>query len=1230
MHTAADFTSTLFAGLWRASWQAAVLIGLVVLLQRLLRRRLTPPWRHALWLLVLARLLLPATPATSWSLFNWLPGRVVSAPGTEAPAAASAPVVGPAAAEVVRGANATLRGPSTGASDLLQLLPLIAAPVPAPARSAPGEPPAEVAAPGPDNSGAPVVAGETAPRPDALRVVRSPLGTWLWPGVWLAGVLALAARVVLASVRFRRALRGGRPVTDEDFATLLTECRQRLRVRRAVQAFETECIQSPALCGWWRPRLLLPVGLTRRLTRDELRHVLLHELAHLKRGDICVNWLATAAQVLHWFNPAVWYGLRRLRAERELAADHLALTALGEPQARSYGQTILKLLDCFTRPVANPAAVGILEGRDAIRERIAAVATFRQPGRWSSLAGLLFVGLGLVALTDARPRAANASPVNPPSAAPVTASPAAPAVPAPGECRLLVVAADTGRPIAGARVRLQVSDARGTHSFGEHRANREGRVTLDFPPEAISQFTLLARAPGYVLRQEIVPGPRLPRDLTLRLEPGVQIGGVVRDDRNQPVAGAQVQVNGVVRDAAGQSVEIELERVVTDAAGRWSCRSAPPNPAGLNFKLSHPEFFPAEYDQADEPGERRVPIKDLLASEAVMKLQPGIEVTGRVVSGEGDEAQAAAEAEVLLASGEGLATRRQTRTDAAGRFRLVALEKGEAVVLARARGQAPELRKIELTRGLAPLEFRLQPGRTIEGQVTDERGKPVPGAVVTIERWRDLSLLDWRAETDAEGRFRQEGAPLETVILAVSKPGINLRAVEQLSGVAVPEISYVQLRLAKTFLFTGRVLDAETGRPVTTFRLFRGYVLYGLVSDRVNWEPEGERPISSPDGTFSVGQDYDFGSAVRFMAVAEGYLPEASPVFAPTGWREHTFKLKKGEGPHGLVVNAAGQPVAGAEVALVGMGYLQLAQGTFSRRSNSGLNLTKTDAEGHFKLPALLPQPELLAVHPEHGFAEISAEELAAAGRIVLRPWGRIEGVMKIGSRLATNQEVALVNRSSGPADWHLDFNEYKTRTDAEGRFTIEKAPPGERQLMRPIPVLRGWSWSHLQPLTVKAGEVTRVVYGGTGRPVIGKVVLSDPQRKIEWPGGHYSLTTRFPQPPPEQRTPEGWRAWQQSAEFKEALANRRHYSPTWQPDGSFRFDDVLPGKYQLSLMFMDPGERFPQTSIGSITREVEVPEIPGGQTDEPLDLGELRLALRSASRPVMTPDNPPAERAPE
>lgn len=1204
---------------------------------------------------------------------------------------------------------------------------------------------------------------------------------------------------------------------DAGLLALWRECCACLGVRREPAVFETEWVCSPALAGLWHPRLLLPAGLLNRFSPDELRHVLLHELAHLKRRDIALNWLATTLQVLHWFNPAVWVAFRRMRADRELAADALALTALGERQTQSYGQTIIKLLQGFNQPLAAPALVGILEDRRAMRDRMRMIAGFRRPSRWSSLAGLLVVGLGGITLTDALPRQARAAEKAGSASAPpesiqtadgrqfrpldltryyvtrwdtikpgtswdavpkgrqtfadvpfdlggivelsglgalradrqfptrvegipiggrvgalhvihgtaydapdgtpigklvlhysdgqtrdlplrygvhgrnwwverseksaaisdpgsrvawtgtspetdangvtlrlfqtrfvnprpeqlvqsldvvsllaratpvilavtveasgadvgvtaVAATPAFDEAATHGESRLRIVAADSGQPIAGATVHLQVADAQSTHAFGAYPADREGRVTLDFPPQGISRFNLLVRAKGYVAHRQSIEGSKLPPELVIKLDPGVAVGGVVRDDQGKSVAGAQVRINGAARDAAGQVIEEELETVETDAQGTWACRSVPPNPQGLSFKVTHPEFLPAEYDQADEAGPGYdVSTKSLLARAAVMALEPGIAVTGSVLDSKG---KAVTGAEVVLASGDELVNRAQAWTDDKGHFRVVALETGEAALLVQAPGRAPQQCKFQLERGLAPLDFKLAPGRTLAGRVLDEAGKPVASAVVAVERWQELDLLKWRAETDADGRFVWDSGPLDIVTLSVSKPGFN-RTTLPIGELAAPELT---LRLARSFLFTGRVLDAETGQPITSFRLVRGSVWNGLEEDQTSWGADRNRPLSSAEGTFSLGLDYQSGGRVRFMAVAEGYLPETSPAFDETGWHEHEFKLKKGSGPHGIVVNAAGQPVEGAEVAVLGFGYVALQPGSLRALGSSTVHLTKTDAEGRFSLPALLPNPKLVAVHPEHGFAEISAGEFAAAGKIALLPWGRVEGVMKIGSKVAADREVALVNQSATPSGLQFDFNAYKTRTDAGGRFAFDKVPPGERQLMRPIPIGRGgWSWSHLQRLTVKAGEVTTVTYGGTGRPVIGKVVLSDPTRKMDWASGHHTLGTRWPRPPSNLRTPEEIRAWQKnSPEVKEAQANQRYYAPTWSEDGAFRIDDVVPGRYQLTLMFMEPSDSFPQTSIGSISREVEVPEIPGGQTDEPLDLGELKLTLRS------------------
>jgi bla regulator protein BlaR1 len=77
-------------------------------------------------------------------------------------------------------------------------------------------------------------------------------------------------------------------------------------------------VATPSLHGWLRPTLLLPRGFLVSFTREQLRYVVLHELAHLRRSDVLVNWIATAAQVLHWFNPLVRLAVMRLAEEREL------------------------------------------------------------------------------------------------------------------------------------------------------------------------------------------------------------------------------------------------------------------------------------------------------------------------------------------------------------------------------------------------------------------------------------------------------------------------------------------------------------------------------------------------------------------------------------------------------------------------------------------------------------------------------------------------------------------------------------------------------------------------------------------------------------------------------------------------------------------------------------------------------------------------------------------------
>jgi hypothetical protein len=152
-------------------------------------------------------------------------------------------------------------------------------------------------------------------------------------------------------------------------------------------------------------------------TREELRHVFMHELAHIKRRDVLVGWVMLALQTVHWFNPLVWLAFYRMRADRELACDALALSHTQPGENESYGLTIVKLLEGLGRSVWAPGLAGILENRQQMKERIIMIAKFHKTDRGLALPVLLLAGLTLATLTDAQTKTRQPAKVSEPDAA---------------------------------------------------------------------------------------------------------------------------------------------------------------------------------------------------------------------------------------------------------------------------------------------------------------------------------------------------------------------------------------------------------------------------------------------------------------------------------------------------------------------------------------------------------------------------------------------------------------------------------------------------------------------------------------------------------------------------------------------------------------------------------------------------------------------------------------------
>ncbi|HEX8691373.1 MAG TPA: M56 family metallopeptidase [Longimicrobium sp.] len=307
--------------------KSTLLLGAAALGARALRRA-SAAGRHLLWTLALGALL--ALPALALAGPRWRPGFLAfRAPAVSAPAAPATYVF-----------DRPVRFASNG-------------PVTMPAAS-----PAPAAEPE-DGRGFPLAA--------------------LLLAAWAAGALAVLGRLGVGILRVRRLARGAEPVADYAWTWLAARLGPMVGVRRPVRLLRSPSAAMPMTWGTLRPAVLLPADAD-GWTPERRRVVLLHELAHVARGDCLTQVLAEVCCALWWFHPGAWWAARRMRLEREQACDDRVLQA--GARASDYAAHLLEVARAYAPTPAVALAMARpshLEGRvravlDAERDRAAVTA----------------------------------------------------------------------------------------------------------------------------------------------------------------------------------------------------------------------------------------------------------------------------------------------------------------------------------------------------------------------------------------------------------------------------------------------------------------------------------------------------------------------------------------------------------------------------------------------------------------------------------------------------------------------------------------------------------------------------------------------------------------------------------------------------------------------------------------------------------------------------------------
>ena len=155
-------------------------------------------------------------------------------------------------------------------------------------------------------------------------------------GIWLLGVLALTIRSFGGWWHLRRLQLMSSTEAPAAVRVAFTRISEALGLHRLVTLRLSPVIDGPLTVGALRSIVLLPLSAITSLGPDELEVVLAHELAHVRRADFFWNVLQTIAETLFFFHPAVWWISARIRHERELCCDDLALTVCPNPIAYAH------------------------------------------------------------------------------------------------------------------------------------------------------------------------------------------------------------------------------------------------------------------------------------------------------------------------------------------------------------------------------------------------------------------------------------------------------------------------------------------------------------------------------------------------------------------------------------------------------------------------------------------------------------------------------------------------------------------------------------------------------------------------------------------------------------------------------------------------------------------------------------------------------------------------------
>ncbi|SFC87520.1 BlaR1 peptidase M56 [Bacillus sp. 491mf] len=350
------------------SVMASVLVGLILCVKVLLRNKLSPRWHYLLWMILIVRLLLPWSPDSSYSMYSLLSYGYKTTTFTQ-----NQPVVSSKnerVHEMENMQNTSTVTEETSSTDHT-----------------------------PQTTKKHIVEPAQNKKQKDTSISFYKIASY----IWVMGVIILGFTTYLINRRLYSYIQQQPVITEERVVNIFEKCKRSMSIQQNIPLLLAGKISSPTVFGFFHPKVLVSSVHISRLNEQQLQHIFHHELAHIKRRDVCVNWIMYCLLVLNWFNPILWYAYSCMREDQEIACDALALTFFEEKEKIAYGYTIINLLEHYSNYYQVPGLANLIRNKRALKRRIFMIKKFQKKSyRWSALGVITVVVVSLFSLLNAR------------------------------------------------------------------------------------------------------------------------------------------------------------------------------------------------------------------------------------------------------------------------------------------------------------------------------------------------------------------------------------------------------------------------------------------------------------------------------------------------------------------------------------------------------------------------------------------------------------------------------------------------------------------------------------------------------------------------------------------------------------------------------------------------------------------------------------------------------------